>query len=185
MQKAKTMVGTPYYLAPEVISNVGYSYPSDLWSLGVISYELCARKYPFEGDSIKTLLSTIVKGSYEPIPATYSKEMKNLIDSLLQNDPSKRPRVDHILKSNLLTSRIKNFLSETEIEEEFSHTILHKINLFAPSQMTNSEVISSQKDKDIKNSLESKSESVKVESKDKLKKIPEKKEQKKDSKKQV
>jgi len=95
----------------------------------------------------------------------------------------KRPRVENILKSNLLMSRIKNFLSETEYEEEFSHTILHKINIFATNQITNTENISNQKGLGINENLESKSESVKVESKDKLRKLSDKYEFKKESKK--
>ena len=38
---AKTFVGTPYYLSPEVCSNKKYDLRSDLWSLGCILYELC------------------------------------------------------------------------------------------------------------------------------------------------
>ena len=38
---AKTFVGTPYYLSPEVCENRPYDFKSDLWSLGCILYELC------------------------------------------------------------------------------------------------------------------------------------------------
>lgn len=41
-EKAKTMVGTPYYLSPEIVESKPYNFKSDIWSLGVVLYELCA-----------------------------------------------------------------------------------------------------------------------------------------------
>ena len=40
--KAKTVVGTPYYLSPEIIKSEPYSFKSDIWSIGVLLYEMCA-----------------------------------------------------------------------------------------------------------------------------------------------
>lgn len=40
--KAKTVVGTPYYLSPEIIESHPYNFKSDVWSLGVLLYEMCA-----------------------------------------------------------------------------------------------------------------------------------------------
>lgn len=60
--KAKTMVGTPYYLSPEIIENKPYTGKSDIWSLGVILYELCMLKPPFDADSLHFLALKIVRG---------------------------------------------------------------------------------------------------------------------------
>lgn len=93
MEKAKTMVGTPYYLSPEIIEQKAYSFKTDIWSLGVILYELCALKPPFNADSLHFLALKIVKGSYSPVPSMYSRDLKNLIGSLLQVNPLKRPTI--------------------------------------------------------------------------------------------
>lgn len=94
---ARTMVGTPYYISPEIIENKPYSFKTDMWSLGVILYELCALKPPFNGDSLHFLALKIVRGAYTPIPSQYSKEMKGLVSALLQTDPNKRPTIANIL----------------------------------------------------------------------------------------
>lgn len=47
IEKLKSVVGTPYYMSPEICDNKDYSFKTDIWSLGVILYELCALKPPF------------------------------------------------------------------------------------------------------------------------------------------
>jgi len=65
---ARSMVGTPYYLSPEIIEGRPYSFKSDIWSLGVMLYELCALKPPFEGSSMHLLSMKIVRGNYPALP---------------------------------------------------------------------------------------------------------------------
>lgn len=45
---AYTVVGTPYYLSPELCEEKPYNHKSDVWSLGCVLYELCTFKHPFE-----------------------------------------------------------------------------------------------------------------------------------------
>jgi NIMA (never in mitosis gene a)-related kinase len=119
------MVGTPYYLSPEIINGKAYNFKSDIWSLGVVLYELCALKPPFDASTLAFLAMKIVKGQYNPIPRIYSKDMNNLISSLLQIDPAKRPNTNQILKMPIIQDRIKRFLSDSVRVVEFSHTIIH------------------------------------------------------------
>ena len=141
-ENARTMVGTPYYLSPEIVDNRPYSFKSDIWSLGVILYELCSLRPPFDAPSIPQLALKIVKGQYSPLPQNFSKEIKELVASMLVIDPAKRPSVNQILSNThsllllfilfyfiempLITKRIRAFMGETIRKEEFSHTILHK-----------------------------------------------------------
>jgi NIMA (never in mitosis gene a)-related kinase len=56
--------------------------------------------------------------------------MKQLISQCLQTTPTRRPTVNQILKMPLIQDRIKCYLSVSQMQSEFSHTILHKQNVF-------------------------------------------------------
>jgi len=122
---AKTVVGTPYYLSPEIIENIPYSFSSDVWSLGVLLYEMCWLRPPFDAASLHDLASKILKGKYSPIPSFYSDNMSLLITTLLKVNPKDRPNINQILKFPLLSDRIASFLDENTFKDEFSHTIIH------------------------------------------------------------
>ena len=94
---ATAMIGTPYYLSPEMVEGKPYSTKADIWALGVILYQLCALKLPFEANSLPVLALKILKGSFPPIPSHYSKDLKALLLQMLNIDQKKRPTVDSIL----------------------------------------------------------------------------------------
>lgn len=98
MEKAKTVVGTPYYLSPEIIESKPYSFKSDIWSMGVLLYEMCALQPPFNANSLQFLALKIVKGAYQPIQGNFSKEVKGLVAQMLNTDPNRRPSVSDILR---------------------------------------------------------------------------------------
>jgi NIMA (never in mitosis gene a)-related kinase len=135
--KAKTIVGTPYYLSPEIIRSEGYNFKSDIWSLGVLLYEMAALVPPFNAESLHKLAQKILSGKYAPLPPNFSKDTTNLIASLLQKDPAMRPSIHQILNSPQVKIRIKKFLSGDSFKDEFSHTLLHNQNVFEEFQKKN------------------------------------------------
>merc|ERR1719453_515596 len=90
---AKTMVGTPYYLSPEIIEDRPYNYKSDVWSLGVVLYESVTLKHPFDADSLVILASKILRDQYPPPDAMYSADLAALIKSMLSKDAHMRPSI--------------------------------------------------------------------------------------------
>ena len=67
-------IGTLHYESPEVVSGQEYSFPTDVWSLGVVAYEMCTLRYPFTGKSREELKETILKSEPAPIPSNTSSE---------------------------------------------------------------------------------------------------------------
>ena len=104
----QTLVGTPWYLSPEIIENKGYNLKSDIYSLGVMLYEMWALKHPYKAESIHALALQIVMGKYEPLPTTYSKPLRYLVDNLLSKEPETRMNIDQIIE--FLVNIYFNFL---------------------------------------------------------------------------
>lgn len=67
--------------------------------MGVLLYEMCALTPPFTANSLQLLALKIVKGSRSQLTANYSKELKYLVDEMLQVDPNRRPSVGDILST--------------------------------------------------------------------------------------
>ena len=143
IDKAKTYVGTPYYLSPEIINSQPYGFQSDIWSLGVLLYEMCALKMPFDASNLPQLYIKIINCNYQPLNSMYSDELKNLVKDMLNEISIKRPTITNILQNPIIKPRIKKFLNEDEFKKEFSHTILHDFKLNQNDEkMTKNELIS-------------------------------------------
>jgi 3-phosphoinositide dependent protein kinase-1 len=82
-------VGTEDYIAPEIINNEEPSFASDLWSLGIILFQLLVGKTPFKGQSPFYTFENILAGKYS-MPDTVPEDAKDLITRLLKVDPSQR-----------------------------------------------------------------------------------------------
>eukprot|EP00330_Aristerostoma_sp_ATCC50986_P011847 CAMPEP_0114583438 /NCGR_PEP_ID=MMETSP0125-20121206/7162_1 /TAXON_ID=485358 ORGANISM="Aristerostoma sp., Strain ATCC 50986" /NCGR_SAMPLE_ID=MMETSP0125 /ASSEMBLY_ACC=CAM_ASM_000245 /LENGTH=124 /DNA_ID=CAMNT_0001776877 /DNA_START=474 /DNA_END=848 /DNA_ORIENTATION=- len=94
---AHTMVGTPYYLSPEMCEEKPYNEKSDIWALGCVLYEMCTSKHPFDANNQAALILKIIRGRYQAIPSTYSKDLVELVDACLSRDYRKRPTSGGIL----------------------------------------------------------------------------------------
>ena len=97
-------------MSPEACQSQPYTSKSDVWSLGIILYELCTLKHAFVADNLLGLVFKIVQEKHEPVSAVarYSQELSDLIDRLLEKDPVKRPSVREILKMELIRRKAKD-----------------------------------------------------------------------------
>ena len=125
MSKETVMVtsikGTPLYMAPELVQEQPYNETADLWSLGVILYELFTGQPPFYTNNIYTLINLIVKNDVE-YPAHMSSVFKNFLQGLLIKDHAQRLQWPDLLHHE--------FVQETaqEREERLYYTNSHLFN---------------------------------------------------------
>ncbi|KAJ6653542.1 hypothetical protein lerEdw1_009122 [Lerista edwardsae] len=106
---ARTFVGTPYYLSPELCADVPYSAKADVWALGCLLFELCALRPPFQALSLMGLFKQIVEGAQAPIPRCYSGALQGLVRSILQKDPAARPSACSLLAIPYVQEHLRLF----------------------------------------------------------------------------
>lgn len=112
MDFAQTVIGTPYYMSPEIFKNKPYSYKSDVWALGCVLYELTTLNHAFDANSLNGLAQKIMKGKFAPINSKYSRHLRALINDMLMTNATQRPDLDQILKRPFIQKHIINFFSD-------------------------------------------------------------------------
>ncbi|KAA6397197.1 MAG: putative Serine/threonine-protein kinase Nek4 [Streblomastix strix] len=103
---AHTLVGTPYYMSPELSQNKPYNHKSDVWALGCLLYEMTTFQHPFEAANYNQLVVKIAKGQYKPVPPQYSKSLGQLVDY-------KRPTTAEVLDLPIIRQRMQSLLNES------------------------------------------------------------------------
>jgi len=109
---AKTAIGTPYYLSPEICQEKPYSFGSDVWALGCVLYELAALRVPFDAQNIQMLVQKITRGPLPQIPSHYTQELRQLCGDLLHRDQTQRPTATDIIQRRYIQDEIRRMLYE-------------------------------------------------------------------------
>ena len=116
---AKTFIGTPYYLSPEICEDKPYNDKSDVWALGCILYELCTYRHPFTAKSQGGLILKILNDNPEPINDYYSKDLKHVLNKIFDKDFKNRPSCLDILKMKNVIDKAKNLGIFEDIKSSF------------------------------------------------------------------
>ncbi|XP_060708843.1 uncharacterized protein LOC132834193 [Hemiscyllium ocellatum] len=125
--EAHTILGTPFYISPEICEGKCYNDKSDIWSLGCILYEMACRQRTFEGTNLPAVVNKIMKGQFAPITDNYSAEFKALVMDMLQKEPQYRPSAHELLHLHLPQVMAK-YRETPEYEQEPEMGIQHNLN---------------------------------------------------------
>ena len=126
---AKTFIGTPYYLSPEICMEKPYNDKSDVWAIGCILYELCTFNYPFNAKSQGALLLKILNSQPEKINNNYySKDLQNMINLLLNKNYELRPSCRDILKMKIILEKAKKYNLINDIMNECDNININLLN---------------------------------------------------------
>lgn len=100
-----SLIGTPEYMAPEILQDIPYDYAVDFWSLGCVMFDMLTGSPPFTGNNNKRIMDKILANKFK-VPFYLSQDAKDLLLRLLKKNPEKRLTNFQAVKSHRFFRKI-------------------------------------------------------------------------------
>jgi serine/threonine protein kinase len=135
LENRSTFCGTMEYMAPEIVGSENYDYSVDIWSLGILLYEMLFGHSPFNGKDTNNIILNIKSHelNYDDTNKKISNSCKDLIQKLLNMNPQKRLKIKDILEHPFIKKHSKKFLSNKQLtnsinEDKIENQLNKKLN---------------------------------------------------------
>ncbi|KAK8845724.1 hypothetical protein M9Y10_020642 [Tritrichomonas musculus] len=140
--------GTPIYISPEIWKNMEYTKASDVYSFGIIIYEIITNEEPFKEFDVFEIRSKVKKGFRPPFNCPIPESYKNLIERCWSQDPEERPTFDQILNdlktdSGFITDLIEeiDYMDYMEYVDNYASTFDPKKKIIQIDQFIKRETV--------------------------------------------
>ena len=117
LENRSTFCGTMEYMAPEIVGSENYDYSVDIWSLGILLYEMLFGYSPFKANDNKEIIQNIKTHelNYDENNKKISNSCKDLIQKLLNMNPQKRLKIKDILEHPFIKKHTKKFSNNQKL----------------------------------------------------------------------